>query len=113
MENKLDDITKDSIVHQAVGILRRRFSQVHKLDGEYYSAADMAADKSKDWIDPFLYKTVDWLTYKQLYDDAADLPEKESDIRSVNISCDIISHATSVMSPRHLCYYDMTLEAGN
>jgi hypothetical protein len=101
-DNEVDDITEDSIVHQAVGIWRRRYSQIQKLDGEYYSPADMAADKLNNWIDPLLYKTIGWLTDKQLYDDASDLSEMKPDIPCLNIACDIISHATSVMSPKHL-----------
>ena len=31
-------VPEDSIVHQAMGILRRGFRQVEKLDDEYYSA---------------------------------------------------------------------------
>ena len=97
-----DTFTEETIIHQAVGILRRRLSRVKKLDGEYNSPEEMSAESLKKWTDSLLLKMVCWLTNKRLFDDASDVSEIDCNLPCVNIACDIITQSTAVISPKHL-----------
>ena len=62
-KNVDEDISEDSIVHQAVGILRRRISQTKEMNKkEYYSVDEISLQSLKDYVDPLLYKAIGWLT---------------------------------------------------
>ena len=99
MENDSDE----SIVYKAMGILRKRVRNVRKLNGEYYSSQEMDMNASKMFVDPLLYQAIGWLTNNdKFYTNAEDLNDKETDSKSLNIACDIVSLATGVMSPKHL-----------
>lgn len=99
-EEKLLD--EDSIVHKAVGILRKRISLIQSPQNEYFSSSEMTLQELKNFVDPLLYKTVGWLTNKQLFEDGADISDNEPDQKCLNIACDIITCSTSKYSPKHL-----------
>ena len=103
IEVKLDEPSDSSVVHAAVGILRRRISQVKKLDGEYYSSQEMSLKAAQDFVDPLLLKALMWLTDDHAYFSASDVSDNYlSDAKYLSVACDIVSLATSVMSPKHL-----------
>lgn len=95
-------VTDDSIVHLAVGILRRRMTQVKQLEQQYYSSQEMSLDACRDFVDPLLLKTIGWLTDGKLYRDAKDIPDDDSCRKYLSLACDIVYLSTSVMSPKHL-----------
>jgi hypothetical protein len=64
-QNLQDDYNVDSIVHAAVGILRKRILRTNGLDNEYYSSAEMSLSAQKTFVDPLLYKAVGWLASKK------------------------------------------------
>ena len=43
-------VGEDSICHQAMGILRRGFRQVAKLDDEYYSSAELSFEAQQGFV---------------------------------------------------------------
>ena len=98
----LDDSTEECIIHQAVGILRRRIEAVKDIEGEYHSPGETSAEELKKWTDPLLYKTVCWLTNKELFDEAADVSGDDPILPCLSIACDIITQAVPVASPKHL-----------
>ena len=102
-EVELNEPSDNSVVHAAVGILRRRISQVKKPDGEYYSSQEMSLQAAQDFVDPLLLKALMWLTDDQAYLSASDVSDNYlSDAKYLSVACDIVSLATSVMSPKHL-----------
>lgn len=93
----------ESIGHQAMGILRRGFYQIHKLDDEYYSSAEMSTEAKQEFVDPLLYTALGWLTDENMHAEAIDIADTEpTHSKCLNIACDIITLATSVASPKHL-----------
>ena len=98
----LEDLTEDSIIHQAVGILRRRIEAIKDIKGEYHSPEETTMEELKKWTDPLLYKTVCWLTNKQLFDEAADVSGDDPILPCLSIACDIITQAVPIASPKHL-----------
>lgn len=96
-------VAEDSIVHQAMGILRKGLMQVQKMDDEYYSSAEMSVKAQLEFVDPLLYKAIGWLTDEALYTEAADISDVQpANVKCLNIACDIVTLATSVPSPKHL-----------
>lgn len=94
---------EDTIIHMAIGILRRRLSQIEHSKTEYYSSHDMNLQVLKDFVDPLLYKALGWLIDDNLYMNALDINDCVNENSKVlNIACDIISLATSAISPKHL-----------
>ena len=69
-ENNMDSFhdlnTEDSVIHQAVGILRHCISLRKKLKNEYLSAAETSVSMLHDWVDPLLYKTILLLTDEKI-----------------------------------------------
>ena len=66
MNNFHDLNTEDSVIHQAVGILRQCIFLRKKLKNEYFSAAETSVSMLHDWVDPLLYKTILWLTDEKI-----------------------------------------------
>ena len=92
----------ESIVHMAVGILRKRMKETKKIDEEYFSSKEIAVDTLKDFVDPLLYKTLGWLSSESLYQNAENPDTKAVSSKCLNIACDIIAMSTSAMTPKHL-----------
>ena len=95
-------MTDESIVHQAVGILRKRIMQTKPLDNEYFSSDEMSLDAMREFVDSLLYKSIVWFQDKKSFDQAEDVSQKPNNLRCLNIACDITSLATGIMSPKHL-----------
>ena len=95
-------MTDESIVHQAVGILRKRIMQTKPLDNKYFSSDEMSLDAMREFVDPLLYKSIVWFQDKKSFDQAEDVSQKPNNLRCLNIACDITSLATGIMSPKHL-----------
>lgn len=86
------DNKEESIVHAAVGILRRRMelTQSQTSNETYLTSDDMTVESMKDFVDPLLYKTIGWLTNKDLFSGALDIKEQNS-IKCLSIACDIMT----------------------
>ena len=54
----------------------------------------------RSFVDPLLYRTILWLTDKKAYEEADD--GNKLDAACLSIACDIMTQATSVLSPKHL-----------
>ena len=54
----------------------------------------------RSFVDPLLYRTILWLTDKKAYEEADD--GNTLDAACLSIACDIMTQATSVLSPKHL-----------
>ena len=93
-ENNMDSFhdlnTEDSVIHQAVGILRHCISLRKKLKNEYFSAAETSVSMLHDWVDPLLYKTILWLTDEKYNAAAAATDAGNPDFRCLCIARDII-----------------------
>ena len=93
--------TEESIVHDAVGILRKRIiAHTPRLENEYYSYEEMKLTAQKEFVDPLLYKAVRWLVDSDLYNSANN--PVEINAKCLNICCDIVTAVTSVWSPKHI-----------
>lgn len=97
------DINEESLVHTAVGILRRRIEtrQSQTRNDTYASSDDMTMAALKNFVDPLLYKAIGWLTNKDLFLGAMDINEQNT-MKSLSITCDIMTLASNVFSPKHL-----------
>ena len=93
-ENNMDSFhdlnTEDSVIHQAVGILRHCISLRKKLKNEYLSAAETSVSMLHDWVDPLLYKTILLLTDEKDNTAAAATDADNSDFHCLCIARDII-----------------------
>ena len=96
----LSTLTNEQIVHRAVGILRERMSKREMLDEMYYSPDEMNLETMYKFVDPLLYKMIQWLTDAKTFhhEDASE----EKSVKSLSIACDIMTKSTSVLSPKHL-----------
>ena len=94
-------VSDDSIIHQAVGILRRRIISKKETFLEYYSPDETSLKSQKAFVEPLLYKALGWLVYPKQYADASDLSDKPPDKRCVSIACDIMTLVTLTPSPKH------------
>ena len=91
----LEDSTEDCIIHQAVGILRRRTEAVKDIEGEYHSSGETSAEELKKWTDQLLYKNVCWLTNQELFDEAAGVSGDDRLLPCLSIACDIITQGST------------------
>ena len=89
-----DDIAKeesdDAVVHKAVGILRKRMEMTKKMDKEYFSPDEVTVEGQRKFIDPLLYKAVEWLCDKALHGNASTTESHDEKILS--IARDIVFH---------------------
>lgn len=103
IDTEIPSTSDACIIHQAIGILRRGFLDVSKLEDEYYSPEEMSVESLQKFVDPLLYKALGWLTDEKLCAEAADIADVEPpNSKCLNIACDIVTLATSVASPKHL-----------
>ena len=100
-ENEDSSLDEETIVHKAVGILRKRMRKPKCQLENYYSCDEISTESMKEFVDPLLYKALGWLTNETLFSSGADIAEKDN-LQCLNIACDITTLATSAMSPKHL-----------
>lgn len=102
--NTQESVNESTIIHKAVGILRREISKCKdkRLKEEYYSSKEMTLKAMRQFVDPLLYQVIGWLTNEDLFKNAANILDSENDAACLAIACDIIFHATAVPSPKHL-----------
>lgn len=101
--SNIQTCNESSIIHQAIGILRRRLIQTKKLEEEYYSSCEMTLKAQQKFVDPLLYKTIGWLTSERLFEEGLDISDLDTvDPCCLSIACDLITKATGIMSPKHL-----------
>ena len=79
-------VDEEVIVHQAVGILRKRMSMTSKLEGEYFSPAETSLEEQRNFLDPLLYKAVGWIMDGKKHETGDDI---ETNARLLSIACDI------------------------
>jgi hypothetical protein len=59
--------TEESVVHKAIGILRRRIIENNsKLEDHFYSPEETQLSNQKEFVEPLLYKAVCWLYDKKV-----------------------------------------------
>ena len=98
----IEDETDSSIVHRAIGILRKHISSsVKKLENQYYSPDEMTLNAQKDFLDPLLLQAVYWLTNENAFQEAGDT-EHILNAKCLAISSGITTLVKSVPSPKHL-----------
>ena len=67
--------TDESIVHWAIGILRRRMKNVTELENEYHSSEEMSCEASQQHKDPLIKMAVMWLTNENSYNNVDDVTD--------------------------------------
>ena len=92
-------VNEESIIHQAVGILRKRISNTEKVNDEYFSPNETTLEAQRNFVDPLVYKFVGWLMNEQKYKNGEDI---ENDVRCLSIACDLTTLSSSIFSPKHL-----------
>ncbi|WAR13284.1 LOW QUALITY PROTEIN: hypothetical protein MAR_027464, partial [Mya arenaria] len=98
-----DETSDESIVHKAVGVLRRRILRnTETLDSEYFSVDEMSLSSQKKFVDPLLYKMICWMANSKDYENPNEIPNDKQEVKLLTLACDVTNIVTSIQSPRHL-----------
>jgi len=102
-EIEVDIETDESIVHKAVGILRRRIlANTETVEKEYFSDEEMSLSSQKKFVDPLLYKMICWMSDPYKYENATENQSDKQEAKLLALACDITSLVTSAITPKHL-----------
>ncbi|WAR09163.1 hypothetical protein MAR_019121, partial [Mya arenaria] len=100
---EIDLASDESIVHKAVGVLRKRILRnTETFDSEYFSVDEMSLSSQKKFVDPLLYKMICWMANSKDYENATEIPNDKQEVKLLALACDVTSLVTSIQSPMHL-----------
>ncbi|WAR16171.1 hypothetical protein MAR_030765 [Mya arenaria] len=95
--------TDETIVHKAIGILRRRVMDYNSTvdmyyHSEYYSPNEMNMSAHAEFCEPLLYKGVCWLSDRKCFNAASETTNR----KCITLARDTTTLVTSTPSPKHL-----------